>query len=136
MNKDHSCIKNIKENLSSNKTISNIEIHLTNIQNIEERGLIKTGQKLSYTQEITLKNGEKRYKKVNTFLTHVYCPFCGEKYEEEKNYIYFKMTKSQQEIDRVCFEGRVDMSNKEINQYFEESCGGVYKWSKNKEDLL
>lgn len=83
METSHNCIGAIRKGLMSAEGISDVEIHLANIQNVTKQDpIVKTGQKLSYVEQITLKNGEKRNKKVNTFLTHVYCPFCGQEYKK------------------------------------------------------
>lgn len=42
-----------------------------------------------------------------------------------KKTVYFQMGKDD-EIHKVNFNN--DITNEDINDYFEEKCGGVYKW--------
>ena len=44
----------------------------------------------------------------------------------EKYYVSFRMQKSDKKIERVY--SSINKTTKEWNDYFDKSCGGVYKW--------
>lgn len=54
---------------------------LSNIIRFDGKGMAKTGQQVWLTEEITKKNGDKVRKDRRSYITHIYCPFCGKKFK-------------------------------------------------------
>ena len=85
MKATHNCINKVRKDLIEANNFINCKIDLANIQNISERdGIVKTAQKINYSYNHKKKNGDIVVKEGVSFVTHEYCPFCGEKYELDK----------------------------------------------------
>lgn len=66
---------------AADETITAVYFDLSNIQRFDGKGPVKTGQRIEVYYNKTMKSGEVRNQKRNSFLTHNYCPFCGRKYK-------------------------------------------------------
>ncbi len=80
----HDCISQVRADLmAQDPSIKYIRFELSNIQNLSsDSGLKKTGQAIEIGYEKTNKKGEVKKVYKNSFVTHEYCPFCGEKYPD------------------------------------------------------
>lgn len=80
--KEPCCIAKVRAGImSNNDAITAVYFDLTNIEDVSKRnGVRKTGQKIEVYYNHTMKSGEVREKKRNSFVSHEYCPFCGKKY--------------------------------------------------------
>ena len=85
MKSDHNCIEKVREALmKDNPSINYIVFDLCTIQNIEEPNPFqKTGQRITIDYNKKMKRGGIQRKREMSFITHNFCPFCGEKYEKE-----------------------------------------------------
>ena len=75
------CNAKIREQLKDNNpAITAVYFDLSNIGSFGSDKRI-TGQKVEVYYNHTMKSGEVRNKKRNSFVSHQYCPFCGKKYK-------------------------------------------------------
>jgi len=73
-----------RESANSDEPIVGVYFDHANIQRLDGRGMMKTAQRITLTKVLTKKNGDKYQKSFNTFVTHMYCPFCGKKFREPR----------------------------------------------------
>jgi len=83
MDKNHDCISKVRTELKeADPTLGWVRFELSNIKSTSQKdGIVKTGQAISYSYEHTKKDGTKITKIGKSFVSHDFCPFCGEKYE-------------------------------------------------------
>jgi hypothetical protein len=75
------CLKEIREAIIENNKANYVDIDCSTITDFSKKdGIYKTGQRLAINYDHVLKNGEVRKKNRKSFITHNFCPFCGEKY--------------------------------------------------------
>jgi len=84
MDKNHDCISKVRTELKeANPDLGWIRFELSTIVNTSQKERIeKTGQAIVYSYEHTKKDGTKIQKTGKSFVSHSFCPFCGEKYPE------------------------------------------------------
>lgn len=69
------CINKVRTQLkSADSSIGWIKFKLAGSNGV-------TGQYIEYAQSVTKKDGTTRSVNKKSFVTHDYCPFCGEKYK-------------------------------------------------------
>jgi hypothetical protein len=81
-NEKHDCIGAIRTAMmQEDSTIKSVRFELSSIVSMDKRGGdFKTAQEVSIVRKHTKKDGSVVDKTEKTFVTHQYCPFCGEKY--------------------------------------------------------
>lgn len=82
MDATHDCISKVRQSLKENDPLIGwVRFSLTTIVSMDEdNGINKTGQEIEYSYVHKKKNGEEVTKTRKSFVTHTFCPFCGEKY--------------------------------------------------------
>ncbi len=82
MDKNHDCITKVREQLKNDAPEINwIRFDLSTIQNASIKNPInKTGQRIEYGYTHKKKDGSTVEKVGKSFVSHKYCPFCGEEY--------------------------------------------------------
>jgi len=81
MEDTHDCISKVRARLKENSNIGWVRFSLSTIVSMDGKDKInKTGQEIEYSYTHTKKNGEQVERTRKSFVTHTYCPFCGEKY--------------------------------------------------------
>lgn len=85
METNHNCIGKIREKMiTETPSINYIRFDLSRIEsfkNNKSNGIRKTGTNIWIGIEKVNKNGDKKIVEKKSFITHKYCPWCGEKYE-------------------------------------------------------
>lgn len=66
------------------------------------------------------------YKEIERLTTLIPDNFFKAKPDEKRYYIVFQMQISELKFEKVFFNSK--QTDEEIDEYFEDSCGGVYKW--------
>lgn len=81
----HDCIgKARKELMNQDEDTQYIRFKWANIESFEDSkrvGETKTAQEIQVGYIYTHRDGSKTLKERKSFVTHIYCPFCGKKYE-------------------------------------------------------
>lgn len=82
MNNDHNCIEKTREQIiAADPSIQHVEFELARIGSLSGSAKpYKTGQSLYLHQQKVKKDGTVTQKRIKSFVSHDYCPFCGEKY--------------------------------------------------------
>ena len=82
MDENHDCISKLTEQIKAdNPDIVWVDVELSTIRNMNNKiGVHKTAQPIKYSYKHEYKNGTVTEKTTKSFITHLYCPFCGEKY--------------------------------------------------------
>lgn len=76
----------IREGIIGGSKITDITFGMANIQyrkNGKLTGPYKTGQEVFITYEHVKRDGSTVLKSKRTFITHIYCPFCGQLYDKK-----------------------------------------------------
>ncbi len=81
------CLQKIRENLRENDpTIGAITVECDNVYDVDpatgrKTGEPKTGQPIEVYHQLTKRDGSPKHTRRKSFLAHIHCPFCGDKYE-------------------------------------------------------
>lgn len=84
MDKNHDCLSRVRQELkdANPDMIGFIFFDLSTIKDMSNNSGIKmTGQGISYGYQHKKRDGTIVEKRGKSFVTHDYCPFCGEKYK-------------------------------------------------------
>jgi hypothetical protein len=83
--KNHICIDKIRQDLiKRDPDTKSIYFELATIESITNgvsNSEYKTGQAIEVAYEYQKRSGEVVIKHRKSFVTHIFCPFCGNKYE-------------------------------------------------------
>ncbi|MBP4137429.1 hypothetical protein [Flavobacterium geliluteum] len=77
------CLNEIRQNIIENEKASYVRIDCSNIRRTTEGEADKeclTGQRIEIGYNHIKRDGEIKKKERKSFVTHDYCPFCGDKY--------------------------------------------------------
>lgn len=76
------CIEDVRKSIIEEHNANYVQIDCSTISvfNAKEVSQCKTGQRITINYNHVKRNGETTPKNMNSFVTHVYCPFCGNKY--------------------------------------------------------
>lgn len=83
MKSNHDCISKVRANLKAQSPdIGWIRFDLSTIVSSSDESpqINKTGQRIEYSITKKKRDGTVVQKTEKSFVTHDYCPFCGEKY--------------------------------------------------------
>lgn len=82
MDKNHDCISRVRKELKdANPNIGWVRFDLSTIKGTATKtGIEMTGQGIEYSYRHKKISGTTIEKTGKSFVTHDYCPFCGEKY--------------------------------------------------------
>jgi hypothetical protein len=82
VSEDHNCLKELGNMWKEDDpNFVAAEFVLVNIKTIgAKHNIRKTGQSVILHEKYTQKNGKVIVRKTKTFVSHVYCPFCGKRY--------------------------------------------------------
>lgn len=84
MKENHDCLNQIRQQLKDgDETITHVVFDLSTIRSMSNENPVvyKTGQRIDITYKHKKRNGTEVSETRKSFVTHAYCPFCGEKYE-------------------------------------------------------
>jgi hypothetical protein len=76
------CIEQVRESIIEEHNANYVQIDCSTITAFKPKEVsqYKTGQRFTVNYNHVKRNGETVAKNINSFVTHVYCPFCGTKY--------------------------------------------------------
>ena len=83
MDKNHDCISRVRNELKeANPEMGWVRFDCSTIKDMKSKnGIEMTGQRIEYSYKHKKKDGTEIEKIGKDFVTHDYCPFCGEKYK-------------------------------------------------------
>lgn len=79
---DHDCISKVRKQLKEeDPTIGWVKFDYSTVHDLKDPNpLYKTGQRMEYSYNHTKKDGTVVEKTGKSFVSHDFCPFCGEAY--------------------------------------------------------
>lgn len=85
MNSNHDCISKVRKELKNESPeMGWVKFDCSNVHNMNDPDPIyKTGQRFEYSYRHTKKDGTIIEKIGKSFISHDFCPFCGEEYVKD-----------------------------------------------------
>lgn len=83
MNYTHDCISKLRKKMKKDDpSLHWIKFDISDIEDADDVGM-KTGQRIEFSYSHTKKDGTVIEKKGKSYVTHDFCPFCGEAYVKD-----------------------------------------------------